>query len=444
MIAPPRRRPSADDQARHRPDDVRRHHALRQAVSQAARGDYDCLVFHATGTGGQSMEKLVDSGLIAGVLDITTTEVADHVVGRRAPGRADRIGAIARTGVPYVGSVGALDMVNFWARRHGARAVRATGNLHVHNPQVTLMRTTPEENAAHRQLDRRQAQSPARARCASCIPEGGVSVLDAPGQPFHDPAADAALFDAHRADVAPDAPPQLVSGCRNTSTTRRSPTALVDDLPRDRHDRETARDAWPAIARKTSSSDSAAMIDGGEPIIGGGAGTGLSAKCEEAGGIDLIVIYNSGRYRMAGRGSLAGLLAYGNANEIVVEMAREVLPVVKQHAGAGRRQRHRSVPAARAVPAPSSAALGFSGVQNFPTVGPDRRRVPARTSRRPAWATALEVEHDPRGRAQLDLLTTPYVFDPDEAARDGRGRRRHRRLPHGADHRRRRSAPRPR
>ena len=86
------------------------------------------------------------------------------------------------------------------------------------------------------------------------------------------------------------------------------------------------------------------------PIVGGGAGTGLSAKCEEEGGIDLIVIYNSGRYRMAGRGSLSGILAYGNANDIVMEMAREVLPVTKTHAGAGRRQRHRSLLHLRQVP----------------------------------------------------------------------------------------------
>ena len=110
------------------------------------------------------------------------------------------------------------------------------------------------------------------------------------------------------------------------------------------------------------------MIARGEPIVGGGAGTGLSAKCEEAGGIDLIVIYNSGRYRMAGRGSLAGMLAYGNANDIVVEMAREVLPVV----------RHTPVLAGVNGTDPfclfdsfldQLKDLGFSGVQNFPTVG---------------------------------------------------------------------------
>ena len=99
----------------------------------------------------------------------------------------------------------------------------------------------------------------------------------------------------------------------------------------------------PRIARTEILSRLRAKIARGQPIVGGGAGTGLSAKCEEAGGIDLIVIYNSGRYRMAGRGSLAGLLAYGNANEIVCEMAHEVLPVVQHDAGARRRQRHRPV-----------------------------------------------------------------------------------------------------
>jgi predicted TIM-barrel enzyme len=156
-----------------------------------------------------------------------------------------------------------------------------------------------------------------------------------------------------------------------------------------------------------------AMIARREPIIGGGAGTGLSAKCEEAGGIDLIVIYNSGRYRMAGRGSLAGLLAYGNANEIVVEMASEVLPVVK------------CTPVLAGVNGTDPfllldpflgrlAALGFSGVQNFPTVG-----LIDGTFRKNLEETGmgygLEIDMIRQAHA-LDLLTTPYVFNPDEAA----------------------------
>jgi predicted TIM-barrel enzyme len=154
------------------------------------------------------------------------------------------------------------------------------------------------------------------------------------------------------------------------------------------------------------------MVRRGEPIIGGGAGTGLSAKCEEAGGIDLIVIYNSGRYRMAGRGSLAGLLAYGNANEIVVEMAHEVLPVV----------RHTPVLAGVNGTDPfllvdpflrSLGELGFSGIQNFPTVGLFDGVIRAQLEET-GMGYALEVQLVERAR-KIDLLTTPYVFSEDNA-----------------------------
>ncbi|MBM3352399.1 MAG: phosphoenolpyruvate hydrolase family protein [Betaproteobacteria bacterium] len=151
-----------------------------------------------------------------------------------------------------------------------------------------------------------------------------------------------------------------------------------------------------------------------EPIIGGGAGTGLSAKCEEAGGIDLIVIYNSGRYRMAGRGSLAGLMAYGNANDIVVDMAREVLPVV----------RHTPVLAGVNGTDPFMLTdhflkhlgeLGFSGIQNFPTVGLFDGTLRAQLEET-GMGYGLEVQVIRRAR-ELDLLTTPYVFS-ERNARD--------------------------
>jgi len=156
------------------------------------------------------------------------------------------------------------------------------------------------------------------------------------------------------------------------------------------------------------------MVRRGEPIIGGGAGTGLSAKCEEAGGIDLIVIYNSGRYRMAGRGSLAGLLAYGNANEIVVEMAHEVLPVV-QHtpvlAGVNGTDPFLLVDSfLRRL-----GELGFSGIQNFPTVGLFDGVIRAQLEET-GMGYALEVQLVERAR-KLDLLTTPYVFS-EQNARD--------------------------
>ncbi len=154
------------------------------------------------------------------------------------------------------------------------------------------------------------------------------------------------------------------------------------------------------------------MVRRGEPIIGGGAGTGLSAKCEEAGGIDLIVIYNSGRYRMAGRGSLAGLLAYGNANEIVLEMAREVLPVVQRTpvlAGVNGTDPFLLVdPFLKTL-----GDVGFSGIQNFPTVGLFDGVIRAQLEET-GMGYGLEVQLVERART-FDLLTTPYVFSEDNA-----------------------------
>lgn len=163
----------------------------------------------------------------------------------------------------------------------------------------------------------------------------------------------------------------------------------------------------PRIARQTILEHLRGKIARGVPIIGGGAGTGLSAKCEEAGGIDLIVIYNSGRYRMAGRGSLAGLLAYGNANEIVCEMAHEVLPVVKRTPVLA------GVNGTDPFMIPDQflqrlIGLGFSGIQNFPTVGLIDGTFRANLEET-GMGYGLEVELVARARA-MDLLTTPYVF----------------------------------
>jgi len=168
----------------------------------------------------------------------------------------------------------------------------------------------------------------------------------------------------------------------------------------------------PRFARQELLTKYGDMVRRRKPIIGGGAGTGLSAKCEEAGGIDLIVIYNSGRYRMAGRGSLAGLLAYGNANEIVMEMAKEVLPVV------------RNTPVLAGVNGTDPfcvfdtfldeiVATGFSGVQNFPTVGLIDGTF-RQNLEETGMSYALEVEVI-RLAHEKDLLTTPYVFEPQQA-----------------------------
>src|SRR6266853_6222992 len=169
----------------------------------------------------------------------------------------------------------------------------------------------------------------------------------------------------------------------------------------------------PRIARKTILEKFGDMIAKGQPIVGGGAGTGLSAKCEEAGGIDLIVIYNSGRYRMAGRGSLAGLMPYGDANAIVVEMAGEVLPVVSKTpvlAGVNGTDPFRDLD----VFLDRLKALGFAGVQNFPTVGLIDGIFRANLEET-GMSYALEIEMISQAH-EKDMLTTPYVFSEKEAA----------------------------
>jgi predicted TIM-barrel enzyme len=168
----------------------------------------------------------------------------------------------------------------------------------------------------------------------------------------------------------------------------------------------------PRFSRTALLTQFRSMVARGEPIVGGGAGTGLSAKCEEAGGVDLIVIYNSGRYRMAGRGSLAGLLAYGDANAIVVEMAAEVLPVVRRTpvlAGVNGTDPFRDMD----VFLDELKRLGFSGVQNFPTVGliDGTFRINLEET---GMSYALEVEMIAKARAR-DMLTTPYVFSEADA-----------------------------
>ncbi|KUF09839.1 ABC transporter permease [Pseudoponticoccus marisrubri] len=179
-----------------------------QQVTAALHEDFDCLVFHATGIGGQSMEKLIDSGKIGGVLDLTTTEVCDMLFGGVFPATEDRFGAVIRCRMPYIGSVGALDMVNFGApetvpERYADRL------FYQHNPQVTLMRTTPDENAQMgRWIGERlnRMEGPVRF----FLPEGGVSALDAPGQPFEDAQASHALFTALEDTVRQTATRKLI------------------------------------------------------------------------------------------------------------------------------------------------------------------------------------------------------------------------------------------
>jgi uncharacterized protein (UPF0261 family)/ABC-type branched-subunit amino acid transport system ATPase component len=214
-----------------------------QAVCRQLEQRYDCIVFHATGTGGQSMEKLVDSGLLAGALDVTTTEIADELVGGVLTAGPNRLDAFAKRQIPYVGSCGALDMVNFWAMDTVPAQFRSR-LLYRHNPNVTLMRTTSDEMARigrfiAEKLNR--MQGPVRF----LIPEGGVSGIDAPGKPFWDPAADKMLFDT------------IASQVRTSSSRRiiRLPHHINDPAFADAlvaNFNELAQTAWPAPLARTS------------------------------------------------------------------------------------------------------------------------------------------------------------------------------------------------
>ena len=180
-----------------------------QAVTAELESDYECLVFHATGIGGQSMEKLADSGFLTAAIDLTTTEVCDFLMGGVFACTEDRFGAFSRTHIPYIGSLGALDMVNFGSPDTVPEKYAERQFVH-HNPQVTLMRTTPEENRKIGHWIGNKLNSmdgPVRF----LIPQGGVSGLDAPGQPFENAEARKALIDALEDTVVTTTDRKLIS-----------------------------------------------------------------------------------------------------------------------------------------------------------------------------------------------------------------------------------------
>eukprot|EP01127_Copromyxa_protea_P007120 TRINITY_DN1703_c0_g1_i6.p1 TRINITY_DN1703_c0_g1~~TRINITY_DN1703_c0_g1_i6.p1 ORF type:complete len:620 (-),score=170.53 TRINITY_DN1703_c0_g1_i6:134-1993(-) len=399
------------------------------------------IVFHATGAGGQSLEKMIDDGLFDGVIDVTTTEVADFLVGGVMPCTEDRFGAVARTQVPCVVSCGALDMVNFG--EFSTIPEKFKDRLfHIHNSQVTLMRTTEEENKKMGEWIA-TALNKCEGQVRFVIPEKGVSMLDKEGSPFYDPKADAALFESIKGNLIqtenrklisvpfhindPEFSQILVDQWTEIAQKKRGVSEEGDKEESEKEIPETKEITREQIAPLQISSTGYSrdvllsrfrqMVEARIPIIGGGAGVGISAKCEEAGGIDLIVIYNSGRYRMAGRGSLAGLLAYGNANDIVVDMAKEVIPVVKR------------TPVLAGVNGTDPfmnttfflrklKELGFSGVQNFPTVGLIDGTFRANLEET-GMGYDLEVEMIRKANIE-GLLTTPYVFSVEDSIKMAR------------------------
>ena len=180
-----------------------------QMVTAALEDRYDCIVFHATGAGGRSFEQLAAAGMFAGVIDVTTTEIADEIAGGVLSAGPERLDVFAEHAIPYVGSPGAVDMANFFARETVPPAL-AHRHFHIHNANVTLMRTTPVENAAIGAFiaaKLNQMKGPVRF----LIPEGGVSALDAPGRPFHDPEAMQALIAALRGNFVETSAHRLIS-----------------------------------------------------------------------------------------------------------------------------------------------------------------------------------------------------------------------------------------
>ena len=165
-----------------------------ESITDSLREDFECLVFHATGTGGQSMEKLAESQLLEAVIDITTTEVCDYFMGGVFPCLESRFDIFGANEMPYIGSVGALDMVNFGSKETVPQKYK-NRNLFVHNAQVTLMRTTSDENKKMGVWIAEKLNK-MYGKVSFFLPMGGVSIIDSPGKPFYDPDANKALFDA--------------------------------------------------------------------------------------------------------------------------------------------------------------------------------------------------------------------------------------------------------
>ncbi|XP_047337629.1 toMV susceptible protein tm-1(GCR26) [Impatiens glandulifera] len=408
---------------------------------------YETLIFHATGVGGRAMEDLVAGGFIQGVLDITTTEVADHIVGGIMACDSSRFNVIIEKKIPLVLSVGALDMVNFGPESSIPSHFKQR-KIYKHNEQVSLMRTTAEENKKFASFIASKINCSSSKICV-CLPEKGVSALDAEGKPFSDPEATGTLINELQNLIQtnedrqvkllpyhindPEFSCALVDSfleiCKTSQCSRPEPEICKpnqgfheDYVPIKKFTEYGAisyslsdfPDAKPETLQRTRMilQQLKDEIQQGKPIIGAGAGTGISAKFEEVGGVDLIVLYNSGRFRMAGRGSLAGLLPFADANAVVLEMANEVLPVVKR------------VPVLAGVCGTDPfrrmeyflkqlESIGFSGVQNFPTVGLFDGNF-RQNLEETGMGYGLEVEMIGKAR-EMGLLTTPYAFNQDES-----------------------------
>ena len=351
------------------------------------------------------MEALIERGLVAGVLDVTTTELADELVGGVLSAGPDRLEAAGAARASRRSSPWARWTWSTSARADTVPARFADRTLYVHNP--TRDADAHDAGGVRRAgpPDRREAVGRHRAGRGLRPAARGVAARR-PRAAVPRPGGGRGAV--RRAAVEPGAATSSGTSSTPTSTTRGSPTPMAARAAT----RYAATEAGSERGQARHAGCGPTLADGGT-IIGAGAGTGLSAKCAEAGGADLIIIYNSGRYRMAGRGSLAGLMPYGDANAIVMEMARG--------GAAGRAGARPSSPACAAPtrsgswPLPRRGpAAGFAGVQNFPTVGliDGVFRAEPRGDRHGLRAGGGD---DRRWPPSAGLLTAPYVFDDESA-----------------------------
>jgi uncharacterized protein (UPF0261 family)/predicted TIM-barrel enzyme len=423
----------------------------QRASSNNNNKKMDAICFHSTGSGGKAMNQLIEAQTLKGVLDITTTELCDELFGgvlSAGPERFDYLETANQgEGIPAVMSLGACDMINFGAYdslpdNYRSESGRTT---YIHNEYVTLVRTTPEENKqmgvflAHKINKSKQP-------FVLLIPEKGVSIIDTPGMPFHDEEADTVLFETLEELVTQDDNRKIVRvpyaindpefaklatdmftevmgratvriGTRIVSSSEQATTTLV---PKDGD--LSSLDQNPAAASSTVYGPRDKILprlldimNDGVPIIGAGAGTGISAKFEAAGGADLIIVYNSGRFRMGGHGSLAGLLPFKDANAVMLEMGTEILPITKKTntpllAGVCATDPFRDMDQLLK----QCKDMGFAGVQNFPTVGlmDGNFRVNLEQT---GMGYDKEVEMIRIAKEKYGLLTTPYCFNEHEA-----------------------------
>ena len=385
------------------------------------------LVFHATGVGGDCMEYLVNSGYVDAVIDLTTTEIADFIVGGVLPCTQYRLDASLN--IPTIISLGALNVVNFGDVVPEQFEDRI---FHVHNEAVTLMKANDNELKNIASFISNKINNYQKNNVKLVIPNKGISALDAEDSHsvFKQYTNDVTvLTNEFKTKISNPNIIKSVDAHINDSAFGDSVIAefeqLLQDLNVSIRKSETHHNIYKKVSKYTEDDTSKRkqvlkslydQINNGIPIIGAGAGTGISAKCEVMGGADMIIIYNSGKYRMAGHGSLAGLLSYGDANKIVMEMGTEVIPIVNKL--------NKNIPVLAGINGTDPfrdmdrflndiKSAGFDGIQNFPTVG-----LIDGTFRKNMEETGFgyhkEIELMKLAK-KYDLLTTPYVFTINEA-----------------------------